>query len=349
MSNNSQRTEDQPLDEAAMTAPAGTAMQRVQTEVITAVKVQEPRTERITKLVREAEQEANLMGEDCYWSWPVKEKNPETGQYETKELTGLSIDGSLMLLRHWRNTDVDCKHEEFEDRWVFTVRTVDLEAGISLKMQHRKARCDVERGRFDRERLIEMDFGTGQSKAVRNSIERILPKYLVRRCISAARHAELNKSRKPDERELALRDIWARAQELGVTGDQLRKRMGKPSKAYTPSDIATAKALLRSIEEGEATAQQIFGPADRPSGRGQQPEPHDEPPPASGDSRTAAPPPSEPNLIEPMAKQLRAAESESELDVIWEEIESDWPQHDGTGQQYEQLQEIYGLCKKRFS
>jgi hypothetical protein len=335
----------------------GATLQRVATPFVTAVKVQCPRD--IKRVTIEALHEAELMREDYYWEWEVREKNRRTGKYRRKLLRGISIDGALSLLRLWGNCA--CMPElsaETVDKWTFLVSFVDHESGTTVGRLYQKPKSAAPGG-FDQERWDAMMFQDGQSKAERNAIEKSMPKWLVRRCIEAAKAAAVKALNDKETLARERKDIIARAKELGLTGNQLKAKAGKSVNSYGAEDIVTMKALLQAIEDGDATAEQMFGrteterkPEQAPPKRKAEPprqtkkqsiKPRDE---SKKDESKKATPPRE-TLFEQYARQLKDAKDEQELEFVGTDVEDKLGKGELTKAEGDELAEIAGRVSKK--
>ena len=115
MDNQLTRQEQERDSQALMTAPPGTTIQRIDTSTNTihAISVQYPRDLDVVGVA--AAKEAVRMGEDFYWSFPVKRRNEATGRVEEQELTGPTIAGALMMVQHWKYAKL--AHVAYERGW----------------------------------------------------------------------------------------------------------------------------------------------------------------------------------------------------------------------------------------
>jgi hypothetical protein len=334
----------------------GATLQRVATPFVTAVSVQRPRD--IKLVTAAATDEAAKMREDFYWEWEVRRKDPRTGRRRTKVLRGISIDGALALLRIWGNCGyVPTLDAETPDKWTFLVSFVDYEYGTTCPRLYQKAKTEAP-GDFDQESWEALSFQNGQSKAIRNAIERSLPKWLVRQCIEAAKAAAVKALNSKETLQRERKDIVARAKELGLTSAQLKAKVGKNVSQYTAEDVVTMKALLKSIEDGDATTEQMFGggaadgprdvaprqsskapPKDKQSAKDKDPKVKDEPP--------SAPP--EPPLFEKLARKLKDAKDEQELEWAGTDVADAVESKKVTPAEAEELQEIHDMVLKKLS
>lgn len=309
-------------DDALASASQATqmTMRRVQTGYVTAVSVQQPREAKA--LAKRAAQEAQLMGEDYFYSWPVTDTDPVTGEKKKKMVIGESIDAALMLMRCWGNCAYEVHLvEETDKKWTLSVPFIDLETGTTTPRLYQIGKEDPP-GKFDRARWDDMVFQKGQSKAIRNSICGSLPTWLKKRCMAAARKAA-EKDVAPADRLKQERDeLIERARKLGLNGDQLRQRMNGVSVAnYSPQDIVTMRSLLSSVERGEAKVDEIFGPPARPSEPArEQPKADQQGRPAPSAGPASAPADEDEDVAASIGRDIGKAVGASELDTLEEEI-----------------------------
>jgi hypothetical protein len=334
----------------------GGTLQRVATPFVTAVSVQRPRD---TKVVTAAAiTEAALMREDFYWEWEVREKDPRTGKRRPKMLRGISIDGALSLLRIWGNCGyVPSLDAETPDKWTFLVSFVDYEYGTTSPRLYQRAKTQAP-GDFDQERWEAMMFQDGQSKAIRNAIERSLPKWLVRKCIEAAKSAAVKALNSKETLQRERKDIVARAKELGLTSAQLKSKAGKNVSQYTAEDVVTMKALLKSIEDGDATTNQMFGngakeePSSaepRQSRKGSPPKDKQDTKAKGQKAKSETKKPPEPSLFEKLARKLKDSKDEMELDWAGTDVADAVDSKKVSKAEAEELQEIADMVLKKLS
>lgn len=200
--------------------------------------------------------EAELMGDDFYYSWTTKTKDGD------KIVEGPSIDAAMMLYRNWGNdalpTDI---YDEGPTHWIFRAVFVDGETGSSLPrlFRQRKGESHQKTGRDgDGDRKLDIAFQIGQSKAQRNVIVKGLPAWLVNRAMEKAKEsAEANYRDKLPESIERAKVAWGK---LGIAVGQLEKKLAKPSAAWTTSDCRTLVALHRGIISHETSLENEFPP-----------------------------------------------------------------------------------------
>lgn len=246
------KTEMMPLP---TTLEEGTSLSRIETPYHTALRVAVRRD--IESTTTSALAEAKLMADDFFYSWDVNDRSSDDGK---KTISGVTVDGAMMLLRHWGNAVcVPEVLEEHEGYWLFRASFIDLEKGTTVIRLYRKHRSSAP-GKLantdeGRQRWDDMQFSDGQSRAIRNAVASALPNWLVERCMREALKAAADRVDPEKER----RAIVLRAKKNGITAQQLEKKLHKPLEKFDASDLVTIRALLRTIEEKHAAAADIFG------------------------------------------------------------------------------------------
>ncbi len=250
MNGKMQQVSDQALADGAQRVP-GHVLQRTDTGFTTAMRVQVPRA--IERISKDAIAEARLMGEDFYYGWDVNTKGGK------KHIDGVSIDGAMMLIRQWGNAA--CRLSDVrttEEHFLMTATFIDLESGTQTERIYRKHRGKAT-GNYDQQRFDDMAFSDAQSRAIRNAICHALPRWLQDRCKDAARRAAqqgLDPERERDK-------VGARAKEFGIDLDTIEKKFQMHLKDFSASDLVTLRALLRTVEDGHASARDLFAVRDR--------------------------------------------------------------------------------------
>lgn len=254
-------------------------MQQVKTHYATAIAVQKPRDMRaVTKRI---EQEAELCGEDFYYSWTVKNRDGSRGLVE-----GPSIDASMIMVRNFGNAAAESHvAEEGPAHWLLTAAFIDLETGFTLERQfrQRKAEAHQKKGE-DADRLLDIAFQIGQSKAQRNVVVKAMPQWLVKRAMERAKEsAEKNYA---ENLPRYIENCKATFATIGVTVAELEAKLGedvgqaKPIAAWTVSDLGVLRAIHRAIIAHETNVQREFRPEPAPSPTATKTDPA--PPPAPG-------------------------------------------------------------------
>lgn len=193
--------------------------------------------------------EAELSGEDFYYNWPQGKGFIE----------GVSIDGAMILYRNYGNCVVEAQVvQEGPTFWLFDAVFIDLETGstISRQFRQRKTESHQKVGKDgDADRLLDIAFQIGQSKAQRNVIVKALPAWLVNAAFARAKDSAAGKY--ADIGEWIANTLKA-YEKLKVTKEELEKRVGRPVDAWTSDDIRMFQGLHRAIMARETTVAEVF-------------------------------------------------------------------------------------------
>ena len=244
---------DHSRDLATVRAP----MQQVRTGYTTAVAVQKPRD--LRALTKRVEQEAELCGEDFFYSWTVKSKDGP------KIVEGVSIEGAMILVRNFGNAAAESRvAEEGPMHWLLDAAFIDLETGFTLSRQFRQRKSESHQRKQsdDGDRQLDIAFQIGQSKAQRNVIVRAMPEWLVRRAMQKAKEAADNEYAENLPRYIDnCQAVFAK---LGVTVAMIETKLGdekgpKPVAAWTVSDLRVLQGIARGIASRETNVAQEFG------------------------------------------------------------------------------------------
>lgn len=222
----------------------GLTAQTLRTRVVTAQRVAVPRN--LAKVTEAVKREAALVGEDFEYRWTVGAGS---------EISGVSVDGAMIMLRNFGNCD--CEVEIAEDaprHWILRATFIDWETGFTLSRLFRQRKDNAVHGRMDEDRKLDIAFQIGQSKAQRNAIMKALPVWLVKSAIEAAQDATEAKIDIAVEREKNLK-YWAKA---GVTQAMLEGKIGAPIDAWSKRDYVRLRALWNALREKETTKEVEF-------------------------------------------------------------------------------------------
>lgn len=196
------------------------------------------------------EYEAAMTADDFFYSWTVKSKDGP------KVVEGISIDGALILLSNWGNCL--CKPELLEDEqpthWLFSVTFIDLERGFQMERLFRQRKSESHQ-RGDAERLQDIAFQVGQSKAIRNVILNSLPMWLQDAALKAAKKAA-EKAFENVPAEFA-KFVTALAKH-GVTKEMILAKLGKTEPEIVAADLVNLRAIGRAVRDGQTTMAREF-------------------------------------------------------------------------------------------
>ena len=243
-------------DEQAMTGAErmlmeGAALQQVKTTYTTAVAVQRPRS--LSRVAANVLREAEMAGESFYYGWEVKNKDGSKSLIE-----GPSIDLTMCLARNYGNCalDVDVVAEtgtHFTLRGVF----IDLESGFTCPRLFRQRKSQNMGKRMDADRKEDMVFQIGQSKAIRNAIDKAMPAWLITQAMETAKKAELKKI-KPENIALSRAQVVKFFGKYGVSPDRIEAVVGRAVDSWTPEDIVELRGRATALKEGRVSAWELF-------------------------------------------------------------------------------------------
>jgi hypothetical protein len=236
---------------------SGRALQRVQTQYTTAIAVQKPRVlERVQAAVLK---EATLAGTGFFYSMRFRDKKSPTG---FSVIEGPSIDGAMILARNFGNCASDITlDDDAPQHWIFRASFVDLETGFTESRLFRQRKSESH-GNFDQDRKLDMAFQIGQSKAKRNVILKAMPEWLIQAAMGKAKEGAAKAF--GDLKMMVPRCIDSFAK-LGVTREQLERRVGNGATNWTANDLVTLAAIMKAIKDGQSSAENEFAdtrPAD---------------------------------------------------------------------------------------
>ena len=265
--------EGNPAAEALAALGGARGMMQTRTNYITAVTVQVPRD--LESVRKRVIQEATYSREGFFYAWTQKDKSSPTGE---KLIEGTSIDGAMILLRNWGNAVCEPDLvDETPSHWMLRATVVDLETGFTSARLFRQRKTQ-HIGRHDPDRALDIQFQIAQSKALRNSIVRCVPEWLVDEAMEAAKGAAAR--RYADVAKHAAEAIAAYDRDFKVTLAQLERKIGKKRPDWIPADLVLLRAIYKGLKEGlssvgqefssdepEATAVAAEAPEDVPSGK----------------------------------------------------------------------------------
>lgn len=236
---------------------AGHAVQQIRTNTQMQVSLSQPRD--IKKVLQSAVQEAELMGEEFFYLWSVKDK--KTGR--VSNIDGIGYEGAVMLLRNWKNCTVQIDRvDEDATSWVFHATFVDFESNVSITRSHQMSKGWVVYGNLDDARKETIRFEIGQSKAIRNVALAGVPKWLQSRSFSAAKDSVKNAINKMIK-EKGLEFTQTRASEkmfqYGIDEAAICKKFRIENiKALTADHLAVMAGDLSALIAGDMLAQDLY-------------------------------------------------------------------------------------------
>lgn len=223
----------------------------------------------LARILREINVAAELADTDWYYEWETKNRDGSRGV-----VRGPSIKCAMAIAHIWGNCRVEAFPTfETQSHWTFLARFTDYEKGVSVTRAFQQRKAQTSGGRMDAERMQDIAFQIGQSKATRNVVVAALGMY-VDRAVDAARLSMFGRVEKNPAGAKA--HILKMARDCSITNlGRLTRAVGRAEKDWTTEDMVLLLGRLRAIDDGMETADEAF------------PEPADDPAPA-------APPTSQP-------------------------------------------------------
>lgn len=255
---------EETLDEAiaaGFAKPAGGLPALANTQVsvtdaiITAQKVAVQRDE--AHILQKLRILANAVGEEFFYRYPVK--NNRTGQ--TDWIEGPSIKCANNVARIYGNCQVDTRIIDNGDAWIIYARFCDYESGFSYTrpFQQRKGQSSIKSKDSDRQLDIALQIGV--SKAIRNVICNALETF-TNFAFEEAKSGIVQKVGKNLDR---YRDrVIGRLTEMAIDLHRVELAMGRTSKDWLASDVARIITQLQAIQDGMATIDETWPPAEAP-------------------------------------------------------------------------------------
>jgi len=190
-----------------------------------------------------------------YYSWPVK--NRRQGTVDTVE--GPTIKLANDIARLYGNCFagvIDVK--DLGDYWEFVALFVDRESGFMMARSFRQRR-EQNIGMKDAERALDIVYQIGSSKAIRNVVTNALSTYVNFAMQEAKKNLSSWVENNKEKADRFIDDVCAR-HNLDIS--RIEAVVGKKRKEWLVNDTARVLVNLRSIEEGMASAQDVFPAAE---------------------------------------------------------------------------------------
>jgi hypothetical protein len=250
------RSADITEEAAAAIVGSGQAMMRTQTEFSTAITVQRPRDRKQVQAAVLVE--AELAGDDFFYSWTTKNKDNSRGLVE-----GLSIEGAMILARNWGNCAIPTELTvDAPTHWIIRATFVDLETGFNVPRLFRQRKSQSLGGKMDADRQMDIAFQIGQSKAQRNAIDKAMPNWLKEAALSKAKETSEGKFSNVAEANAKALAVYAR---IGVTQAQLEEKLGLKIEHWTARDHVSLSGLFRAIRDRQTTVAEEFPKGEAPA------------------------------------------------------------------------------------
>jgi len=303
----------------------GGKLVKTETPVFTAIEVAKPRN--FERFVEKVKEEARLGGETMAYKIPfrtrtcpacgnkvdgaIPEKCPKCKEPLVTNAIGGSIALAQVMVRNYGNCtyliDVD---EEDSLHWQFKATFVDLESGAAMPRlfrQNKKNRGGTQS--MKDERAEDMIFQIGQSKAIRNTVLRAMPKWLEEECIAIA--LDQTRAKISHDPKLAARKISQGLQKVGVPMNIILSILGVES--LVKVELAHVDILLdlnsRWIATGEGeTVSDLFPEIEEAKAAAEAAKPKTEAPKTEEKpKKAAAPKESAADLLDKMAGEEKPA------------------------------------------
>lgn len=230
-------------------AGGGMATDRALAQIVTAQRVAVKR--RQDEIRRSISLAAQAAGSDFFYRWEVNNRSKGTKDV----VEGVSIIGAMAVARIYGNCATRCiVASDTPTHWTMAAEFVDYETGFTLVRQFQQ-RKNQNTGMKDVDRAADLVFQIAQSKGIRNVIRGALGD-LTDFAVEEAKRGLLAVIEKNPEKARA--GVIKLASNLGIEGARIERLIGRSLERWTVHDIATAAARLRSIEDGFATADDLF-------------------------------------------------------------------------------------------
>lgn len=232
---------------------AGQSLVRSQTSYITAMRVTKERDleEVRKKLVREA-----TFGQDgWYYSWTQAGQPIEGGTIGLAERV-LSLYGNMVAnaeVKSWMG-----------NRVLFHAVAIDLESGATFESDYlatmAPAPAKYAKDATNKERWYQMQFQSHKSRALRDVIFRLAPRWLVDLAVAEAKavvEANIKAEDVITAREAALKLL---KQQYGVDKERVLAALEVPTVGVIGAkEVATLRGFYSALKNGERTVEEIFG------------------------------------------------------------------------------------------
>lgn len=228
-------------------ALAGSATDRI----ATAQKVAVERD--LGKVMRNIKVMAAAVGDDWYYSWPVK--NRRTGGKDIVE--GPSIKCANNVARIYGNCEIDTRVVDNGDSWIIYARFTDWETGFALvrPFQQRKGQASIKTD--DQARLLDMALQIGVSKAMRNVICNALESF-TSFAMDEAKRSLVDKigNRLPEYKERIATQLG----KMNVAIGRVEAVVGRTFVDWVVHDVCQVIAQIKAILDGMATIDETWPP-----------------------------------------------------------------------------------------
>lgn len=199
---------------------------------------------------------AAAAGPDWFYRFPVRKQGGGQDWIE-----GPSIKLANDVARIFGNNVNEVRELDVGDAWVFYARFTDIETGFSMERAYRQRKSQSSLKTKDADRQLDIAYQIGQSKAIRNCIVNSLQIY-ADYAFEEARNSLVEKIGKDLNtwRERTLSGI----KNMSVDLVRVERVIGRGAKDWLAPNIAQVIAMMKSVADGMASADDIFPPIEAP-------------------------------------------------------------------------------------
>jgi hypothetical protein len=225
-------------------------MRQSRTEHHTAMTVQKPRV--LSKVCANVLEEAKIAGKSFYYRFPVGGKT----------VIGGTVGLAMCIAREWTNAVLEINERETPTHWIFEVRFVDLEKGMTFPRTFRQPKPTVIPGGFDkndeqRARYRSNQYQKGQSTAIRNAILKCMPEWIIDKAIDVAMDAEKKGITKMGL-EVARAEMVNIFKSFGVSPERIEALFKRSIDDLTVDDIEALRNYYDQLRKNLTTVDSIF-------------------------------------------------------------------------------------------
>jgi hypothetical protein len=195
---------------------------------------------------------AAYAGDDWFYRFPVSKKGGGQDWIE-----GPSIKLANNVARIFGNCSSEIRELDVGDAWIFYARFSDLETGFSYERAYRQRKSQATVKTKDADRQLDIAYQIGQSKAIRNCIVNALQIY-ADFAFEQARNSLVDKIGidLPAWRSRTIAGL----NKIPVELNRVERVVGRSAKDWMAPDVAQIIAMMKSIADGMALADEVFPP-----------------------------------------------------------------------------------------
>ena len=210
------------------------------------------------KVLQRVKTMAATAGEHWYYRYPVQNRKLK----RTDWIEGLTVKGANDVARIYGNCEIDTRVIDLGDSWLIMARFLDLETGFAMTRPYQQRKSQRSIGGDDVERQRDQVFQTGVSKAIRNVVTNSLQSITdfafeeAKGSLVGVIGRDLEKWRKDTLKKLEMMKIEPRRAEA-ITGRTVTE--------WDAGDIAQVRAMMKTVKEELATADDTFPALGKPA------------------------------------------------------------------------------------